>query len=396
MSESKRKIFTGDQKAKVALEAVRGTKTINEIAQEHGVHPTQVSQWKKELLDHAGSLFEGKRGPKPVNVQNDPDRLYAKIGQLNMELDWLKKKSGDQPVERRQTWVAADDELALSTQCQLLNVTRSVVYAQKMRLLKAVDEDEGLLLRLLDEEYTRHPFYGSRRMTEYLRSCGHVVNRKRVQRLMRTLGLAGMAPGPNTSKPHPQHKLYPYLLRGVDIIRPNQVWSTDITYIRLPRGFVYLVAIIDWYSRRVLSWRLSNTMDAGFCVDCLEQAIKAHGTPEIFNSDQGSQFTSDAFTGVLIEHDITISMDGRGRALDNIFVERLWRTVKYEEVYLKQHASLQDLLLGLTRYFMFYNEERLHQSLDYKTPEMVYRTATGGGAKIVDKFNEATDASALV
>jgi putative transposase len=278
----------------------------------------------------------------------------------------------------------------------LLKVTRSVVYEQKKRPLKAVDEDECLLLRLLDEEYTRHPFYGSRRMTKYLRGCGHVVNRKRVQRLMQTLGLAGMAPGPNTSKPHPQHKLYPYLLRGVDIIRPNQVWSTDITYIRLPRGFVYLVAIIDWYSRKVLSWRLSNTMDAGFCVDCLEEAIKAYGTPEIFNSDQGSQFTSDAFTGVLIERGITISMDGRGRALDNIFVERLWRTVKYEEVYLKQHGSLQDLLMGLTRYFMFYNEERLHQSLGYKTPDVVYRTAAGGGAKIVDKFNETTEASALV
>jgi len=268
-----------------------------------------------------------------------------------------------------------------------------VVYEQKKRLLKAVDEDEGLLLRLLDEEYTRHPFYGSRRMTEYLRGCGHVVNRKRVQRLMRTLGLAGMAPGPNTSKPHPQHKTYPYLLRDVDIIRPNQVWSTDITYIRLPRGFVYLVAIIDWYSRKVLSWRLSNTMDAGFCVDCLEEAIKTYGTPEIFNSDQGSQFTSDTFTGVLIERGVTISMDGRGRALDNIFVERLWRTVKYEEAYLKQHGSLQELLMGLTRYFMFYNEERLHQSLDYKTPEVVYRTAAGGGAKIVDKFNEARESS---
>jgi len=278
----------------------------------------------------------------------------------------------------------------------LLKVTRSVVYAHKKRLLKAVDEDECLLLNLLDEAYTRHPFYGSRRMTKYLCGCGHAVNRKRVQRLMQTLGLVGMAPGPNTSKPHPQHTLYPYLLRGVDIIRPNQVWSTDITYIRLPRGFVYLVAIIDWYSRRVLSWRLSNTMDAGFCVDCLEEAIKAYGTPEIFNSDQGSQFTSDAFTGGLIVHGVTISMDGRGRALDNIFVERLWRTVKYEEVYLKQHGSLQELLMGLTRYFMFYNEERLHQSLGYETPEVVYRTAAGGGAKIVDKFNEATETSALV
>ena len=232
-------------------------------------------------------------------------------------------------------------------------------------------------------------------MTKYLCGLGHQINRKRVQRLMQTLGLVGMAPGPNTSKAHPQHTVYPYLLRGVDIIRPNQVWSTDITYIRLPRGFVYLVAIIDWYSRKILSWRLSNTLDAGFCVDCLEEAIRVYGTPEIFNSDQGSQFTSDAFTGVLINNDVTISMDGRGRALDNIFVERLWRTVKYEEVYLKQHDSVQSLLIGLTDYVVFYNQERRHQSLDYKTPSVVYQTATGGGAKIMDKYG-TTETSVLV
>lgn len=296
-------------------------------------------------------------------------------------------------MSERQTWIEPDDTLALSKQCKLLKVTRSVVYEQKKRALKAVDEHECLLLRLLDEEYTRHPFFGSRRMRKYLGDCGYAINRKQVQRLMQTLGLVGMAPGPNTSKPHPQHKIYPYLLRGVDIIRPNQVWSTDITYIRLPRGFVYLVAIIDWYSRKVLSWRLSNTMDAGFCVDCLQEAITAYGVPDIFNSDQGSQFTSDAFTGELIEKGVTISMDGRGRALDNIFVERLWRTVKYEEVYLKQHDSIQSLLMGLTDYFLFYNEERYHQSLVYKTPSVVYQTATGGGAKIVDKFNGATETS---
>ena len=286
--------------------------------------------------------------------------------------------------------------LAVSTQCQLLAVTRSVVYDKKKRLQKEVGELESRLLQLLDEEYTRHPFYGTRRMTKYLCGSGYAVNRKRVQRLMQKLGLAGMAPGPDTSKAHPQHKIYPYLLRGVEIISPNQVWSTDITYVRLPRGFVYLVAIIDWYSRKVLSWRLSNTMDAGFCVDCLEEAIKDYGVPEIFNTDQGSQFTSDSFTGVLIWNRIKISMDGRGRALDNIFVERLWRTVKYEDVYLKKYEDVQDLLMGLTHYFLFYNEERRHQSLDYKTPDIVYRTATGGGAKIVDKFGGAREASSSV
>jgi putative transposase len=196
----------------------------------------------------------------------------------------------------------------------------------------------------------------------------------------------GMAPGPNTSRPHPQHKVYPYRLRGVEIDRPDQVWSADITYVRLPRGFVYLVAVIDWYSRQVLAWRVSNTLDGGFCVDGLEQALRTYGTPEIFNSDQGSQFTSDAFTGTLREQGIAISMDGRGRALDNIFVERLWRSVKYEDVYLRSYTSLPELLVGLTCYFEFYNLERKHQSLGYLTPDQVYRTGVGGGARIVDHF----------
>jgi len=205
---------------------------------------------------------------------------------------------------------------------------------------------------------------------------------------MRILGLAGMAPGPNTSLPHPQHKIYPYLLRGINVTRPNQVWSTDITYIRLTRGFVYLAAVIDWYSRKVLAWRLSNTLDSGFCVDCLEQSLRTYGTPEIFNTDQGCQFTSDAFTGVLNFHGIAISMDGRGRALDNIFVERLWRSVKHEDVYLKGYVNMPSLQLGLTEYFDFYNTERPHQSLGDLTPIQVYRTGSGGGAKIVDKFKE--------
>jgi putative transposase len=250
------------------------------------------------------------------------------------------------------------------------------------------NEEELLFLALIDAEYTRHPFYGSRKMVVHLGRLGHLVNRKRVQRLMRILGLAGMAPGPNTSLPHPQHKIYPYLLRGVNVTRPNQVWSTDITYIRLPRGFVYLAAVIDWYSRKVLAWRLSNTLDSGFCVDCLEQSLHAYGTPEIFNTDQGCQFTSDAFTGVLKSHAVAISMDGRGRALDNIFVERLWRNVKHEDVYLKGYANVPELLLGLTDYFELYNTERPHQSLSYRTPDQVYKTASGGGARIVDKFIE--------
>ena len=284
----------------------------------------------------------------------------------------------------RQAWIDQKDDIAVSRQCDLAGVSRATLYAQQKP--KVVDEDDELLKRLIDEEYTRHPFYGTRRMVVYLGRCGHTVNRKRVQRLMRSLGLAGMAPGPNTSRAHPQHKVYPYLLRGVVVNRPNQVWSTDITYIRLAHGFVYLVAIIDWYSRCVLSWRISNSMETTFCVDCLEEALRLHGKPEIFNSDQGSQFTSERFTDVLKREGIEISMDGRGRAYDNIFVERLWRSVKYEDVYLNGYASVSELLIGLSKYFAFYNTERPHQSLGNKTPQAVYASGNGGGALIVDKY----------
>ena len=213
---------------------------------------------------------------------------------------------------------------------------------------------------------------------------GHYVSRKRVQRLMRSMGLAGIEPASNTSQRHPEHKIYPYLLRGRAITRPNQVWSTDITYIRLPRGFVNLVAKIDWYSRKVLSGRLSNTMEAAFCVDSLQDTLSLYGAPEIFNSDQGSQFISSAFTGLRKQTEVQINMDGRGRAFDNIFVERLWRTVKYEDVYLRGYSSLGELTAGLSDYFQFYNAERPHQTLDNQTPDEVYRNRQGRVATIPD------------
>jgi len=284
----------------------------------------------------------------------------------------------------RQSWIAEDGVLSQVRQCSLAGVSRATVYAHQKPV--PIDLEAVMLSALIDEEYTRHPFYGSRRMVVFLSKLGHDIKRRGVQTLMRAMGLAGMAPGPNTSRAHPEHKIYPYLLRGVPIVRPNQVWSTDITYIRLAQGFVYLVAIIDWYSRRVLSWRISNSMEAAFCVDCLEDALREHGKPEVFNTDQGTQFTSDDFTGVLKREGITISMDGRGRAYDNIFVERLWRSVKHEDVYLNGYATMGELLIGLTKYFALYNTERPHQSLGNKTPQEVHKTSSGGGAMIVDKY----------
>ena len=299
----------------------------------------------------------------------------------------VEKKVRNFPVMVRQAWIDKKDALPMIRQCFLAGVSRATIYAQQKP--RPVDESALVLSHLIDEEYTRHPFYGSRKMVSILEAAGYIVNRKRVQGLMRKMGLAGMAPGPNTSRPHPEHKIYPYLLRGVYVVRTDQVWSTDITYIRLAHGFAYLVVIIDWYSRRVLSWRISNSMEAVFCVDCLEEALRRHGKPEIFNSDQGSQFTSDSFTDVLKREGIAISMDGRGRAFDNIFVERLWRSVKHEDVYLKGYATMGELMVGLAEYFTFYNGERPHQSLGQKTPDVIYRTARGGGAVIVDKYPRA-------
>ncbi len=258
--------------------------------------------------------------------------------------------------------------ISVRRQCDLIGLSRASLYYEP------VEESEYnlLLMRLLDEQYTRTPFYGVLKMTAWLREQCYLVNEKRVRRLLRLMGLEAIYPKPRLSLVAPGHQIYPYLLRGVKVERVNQVWSSDITYVRLLGGFVYLVAIIDWYSRYVLSWEVSTTMESDFCLSALNRSLQV-AKPEIFNTDQGSQFTSCAFTRILKEHEIAISMDGRGRALDNIFVERLWRSVKYEEVYLHDYETVPDAIKGLRKYFEFYNHERLHQSLDYKTPETIYR-----------------------
>jgi putative transposase len=238
-----------------------------------------------------------------------------------------------------------------------------------------VTEAELQLMKTIDEVYLRRPFFGSRSMTDELRSLGHRINRKHVQRLMRVMGLESLAPKPDLSRSHPEHKKYPYLLRNLEVTRANQVWATDITYIPLAHGFMYLVAIIDWHSRAVLSWRLSNTLDVSFCVDALEAALAKYGQPEIFNSDQGVQFTSEAFTSVLLKRGIAISMDGKGRCIDNVFVERLWRSLKYEDIYLHVYGSAAEALRGISLYFEYFNESRRHSSLGKAFPMAVYRNS---------------------
>jgi putative transposase len=258
--------------------------------------------------------------------------------------------------------------LSVRRQCELLGLSRSSLYYEPAR-----ETGEDLrLMRKIDEQYTACPFYGSRRMTAWLTNQGEEVNRKRVQRLMRVMGLEAVYPKPRLSVAGRGHKVYPYLLRGVKIERPDQVWSTDITYVPMTSGFMYLAAVIDWFSRYVIAWRLSNTLDGSFCLEMLDEALRG-GRPEVFNTDQGVQFTAAAFTGRLESAGVAVSMDGRGRALDNVFVERLWRSVKYEDIYLRGYEVVPELYQGLGRYFIFYNNERLHQSLDYRTPAAVYR-----------------------
>ena len=271
-------------------------------------------------------------------------------------------------MSERRGQIHTEHGLTKTRRCELLDVAHSTAYYRA----KPVNEEELVLMQLIDEVHLRLPFYGSRRIRDELEEHGHTLNRKRVQRLMRLMDLRALYPRRRTSQPGKGHKIYPYLPRDLCIDRANQVWATDICYIPMAKGFMYLVAVMDWHSRRVLSWRVSNTLDTQFCIEALEEALQRYGRPEIFNTDQGAQFTSELFTGVLKDHGIAISMDGKGRWVDNVFVERLWRSVKYEDVYLRAYETPTELRAGLTRYFKFYNTRRRHSALGRRTPDVVY------------------------
>lgn len=364
----KRKQYNNEFKFKIALEAVRGVKTVSQLASEYNVHPTQIGVWKKHLLGEGSSLFTRPNDRHRQEQQEQEAALYEQIGRLKMELEWLKKKLPSSIELKREMLEVDHPTLSMRRQCELIGLNRSSYYYQSAR-----ESSLNLtLMRLIDEQYLRTPFYGYQKMTRYLREKQqYQVNSKRVYRLMRLMGLRAVTPRPRTSQPSGEHKIYPYLLRGVSITRPDQVWSSDITYVPMHRGFMYLVAVLDWYSRYVLSWEISNTLDGDFCLTALERALQ-RGQPEIFNTDQGSQFTANAFTGRLEQAGIEISMDGKGRAFDNILNERLWRTVKYENIYLNEYETGLELVTGLAGYFDFYNHDRFHQSLNYLTPAQVY------------------------
>ncbi|MFK8077888.1 MAG: IS3 family transposase [Granulosicoccus sp.] len=364
----KRRLHKPGFKATVALTAIRGEMTMAEMVKKFDVQAPQITQWKKQLLATAEAAFE-KGDVLADEHEQEILELRAKVGQLVLENDFLERGACTDTRAQRKETVSNKELLPISNQCQLLGLARSTYYYAP----KPISEAELALMKLIDQCYLDLPFYGTRRVKDWLLDKhGLVVNRKRRQRLRRLMGIETLYPKRNLSLANQQHRVYPYLLKGLDINRPNQVWATDITFVPMAKGFVYLIAIMDWYSRKVLSWRVSTTMDTSFCIEALEEAVERYGCPEIFNTDQGSQFTSEEFTQVLKSNDIKISMDGKGRWVDNVFVERLWRSVKYEEVYLKTYDTVTEAKRSLSNYFTFYNTERRHQSLGKQTPDTLY------------------------
>jgi len=330
MSISKtRTKHTKQFKAKVAIEALREEICVPELSKKHGVHPNQIYAWKKQLLEGAAEIFE--RGPTSgsEDTQAREGELLKKIGQLTGKPRFFRTRaSSHRAVEKKAMIDPEHKKLSVRAQCKLIELPRASVYREASEPCV----EDLMLMRRIDEQYLKTPFYGSRKISRLLRAEGFRVCRKRVQRLMGLLGIEALYCKPKTSVRNTEHRVYPYLLKGLDVARSNQVWAADITYIPLEKGFCYLMAIIDWQSRYVLSWRLSNTLDTAFCLEALEEAIGTYGTPEIFNTDQGCQFTSSAWTDTLKDHSIRISMDGKGRYLDNIFVERLWPTLAWRQV----------------------------------------------------------------
>ncbi|MFC3443627.1 IS3 family transposase [Sphingobium rhizovicinum] len=368
MSKRPRRNHSPAFKAKVALAAVKGEKTLAELAQQFDVHPNQNTTWRSQLLERAAGVFGSEMRTEAAEPAIDVKTLHAKIGELTLANDFLRRARQGGTVAERKAMIDRSHRLPLARQARELGISRGSVYY----LPKPVSAADLAIMRRMDELHLEFPFAGSRMLRDLLRQEGIAIGRQHVGTLMKKMAIEAIYRRPNTSKPAPGHKVYPYLLRRLPIVRPNQVWATDISYIPMAKGFVYLVAIVDWFSRKVLAWRVSITMEADFCVEALEEALARFGKPEIFNTDQGSQFTSMAFTSVLLREEIAISMDGRGAWRDNVVVERLWRSVKYEEVYLRAYAAVSEARGSIGRYLSFYNSRRPHSSLAAKTPDQAY------------------------
>ncbi|MGO7251403.1 IS3 family transposase [Rhizobium leguminosarum] len=358
-------------KAKVALAAIRGEQTLVELSQQFDVHANQIKQWKDQLLEGATGVFGEEAKAEPAGPTVDVKTLHAKIGELTLENGFFIRCARQGGIAGRKEMIDREHKLSVARQAKLLGFSRGSVYY----LPRPVSDGDLALMRRIDELHLDYPFAGSRMLQGLLRGEGLETGRLHVATLMKKMGIEAIYRRPNTSKPAPGHKIYPYLLRKLAVTRPNQVWAMDLTYIPMARGFVYLCAVVDWFSRRVLSWRLSITMEAAFCIEAVEEALVRYGKPDIFNTDQGSQFTSMNFTAVLKKAEIAISMDGKGAWRDNVFVERLWRSIKYEEVYLHAYKTVSEARVGIGRYLTFYNSRRPHSSLDRQTPDQTYFNA---------------------
>ncbi|WP_420634259.1 IS3 family transposase [Candidatus Palauibacter sp.] len=369
----KRRRFTPEFKARVALEALREHDSVQAIARRHELHPNQVSTWKRQLLEGLPEVFAGGAGRKLAKEHEAKVReLHAKIGELTVERDFFRR--GPQALSRaeRGRMIERDGPLSLSRQCALVGVSRSSLYYRP----RGESAENLALMRRIDELHMAYPFYGSRQLVRHLRREGATAGRHRIRRLMRLMGVEATYRRPRTSVAGPEHRVFPYLLRGLTISRADHVWCADITHVPVTQGFFYLVAVMDWATRHVLAWRLSNTMDASFRVEALDDAL-GWRAPEILNTDQGAQFTSEAFADRVLAAGAAFSMDGRGRFLDNIFIERLWRSLKYEAVYLHELRDGLDAERIIGSWFDFYNEVRPHSSLGGRTPGDAYRNGTG-------------------
>ncbi|WLB93108.1 IS3-like element ISRj2 family transposase [Bradyrhizobium japonicum USDA 135] len=366
MTKKSRRTHSPAFKAKVALAAVKGDKTLAELAQLFDVHPNQITIWKNQLLEGAAGVFGHDKTSAETPV--DLKALHAKIGELALENDFGVRRAHQSGPAERKAMIDRDHDLSIVRQAKVLKLARSTVYYEP----RPVSAEDLALMRRLDELHLDYPFAGARMLRSLLRREGVYAGRRHIATLMKRMGIEAVYRRPNTSKPAPGHKIYPYLLRGLKIERPDHAWAMDITYIPMRRGFVYLAAVVDVFSRRVLAHRVSITMEAAFCVEAVQEALAKHGRPEIFNTDQGSQFTSLEFTDVLLDAKIAISMDGKGAWRDNVFVERLWRTVKYEEVYLRAYDSVSEARASIAKYLAFYNQGRPHSSLDGRTPDEAY------------------------
>jgi len=379
----KRKSFSADFKAKLVLEVLEGEKTVNEIASRYEVLPASLKSWKKQFLENMSLAFDKSTVVKEYKdkidvLQKDKDMIAKKLGETIVEKEFLEGKLVSLASSKeRKTLLDTKLNLSINKQCQLLSISKSSLYYQTKKPFSTSKEIK--LLDAINNIYSDFPSYGYRRITKQLQVDGYNINRKRVRKAMKYMGIEALYPKPKSTIANKEHYKYPYLLKDfrnnagqVVIDRANKVWSTDITYIKLEKGFVYLAAVIDWHSKKILSWKLSNTMDNTLVMSVLKEALSRYPKPEIFNTDQGSQYTSKEHTGLLKKYDIRISMDGKGRATDNICIERFWRSIKYEEIYLNEYKNLKVLKKAIEQYMDLYNTKRLHSAIDYKTPNEVY------------------------